>query len=399
MSRWPLDWNHFASNGVSKVDTNRIVPDLCGYLFRCHASSLSFLFSACPCPPLDGKNVIPKPDRVCADLTPAQATMVREGVALHDARRYDEAIAKYQQVLAEEPWLVTALHELSYSYFESRRFSEALEVGMRGVQCRTEGPSQFPILIGNALDELGRSKEAIAVYEEAIRRAPEQAMPRYNLAVALQRAGRLPQAKAAVQRALALNPTHAGSHAVLGDVYRQMGYRIPAALAYARFLQLEPEGPRAKKALPLLEAALAGNVTQGEDANHIKITMVETRKSLKDEGDFGPAELMISIVKAGDLIVDASKEAPKKSTPFEKRASLVSVFCEALANSHPKGGFAAKFYAPYFAALQKAGHAEALAARVWQAAPVEGQMEWAKENGTKMDALAAWSADYAWTGQ
>lgn len=345
---------------------------------------------------LSGKSVLPKPDRVCASLTPAQAAVVREGVALHDARRYDEAIAKYQLVLAEEPWLVTALHELSYSYFESRRFSEALEVGLRGVQCRTEGPSQFPILIGNALDELGRSQEAIAVYEEAIRREPKQAMPRFNLAVALQRAGRWPQAKTAVQQALALNPLHPGSHAVLGDLYRQMGYRIPAALAYARFLQLEPEGPRARKALPMLEAALAGNVTQGKDSNHINITMVETPKSLKDEGDFGPAELMISIAKAGDMMVDDSKEAKKKRTPFEKRASLMTVFCEVLGNSQPKGGFAAKFYAPYFAALEKAGHAEALAVRVWQSAPVDGQQEWASENRSKMDALAAWSADYSW---
>lgn len=182
----------------------------------------------------------PKADRVCAEPSASQAAEIRAGIALHDGKKYKEAIGKYQQVLAEEPWVALALHELAYTFFESGRHAEALETAQRGARCRGALQPRFHILMGNALDVMGKKKEAVAVYGAAMKANPQLALLPYNLAISLQRAGRLVEAKRAAERSLTLNPEHPCSHALLADLYTEMGYRIPAILAYTKFLQLRP---------------------------------------------------------------------------------------------------------------------------------------------------------------
>jgi hypothetical protein len=63
---------------------------------------------------------LPKPDCIPAPPTPEQAELVREGTALHDQKNYEGGIAEYRQVLAENPWEVNALYELSYSLVRER---------------------------------------------------------------------------------------------------------------------------------------------------------------------------------------------------------------------------------------------------------------------------------------
>ena len=46
---------------------------------------------------------LPKPDRDAAEPTTEQRVMISEAIQLHDAGRYDEAIAKYKQVLDQSP--------------------------------------------------------------------------------------------------------------------------------------------------------------------------------------------------------------------------------------------------------------------------------------------------------
>lgn len=335
---------------------------------------------------------LPAPDRICADLTPSQAALVREGIALHDARKYDEAIAKYQVVLSFEPWATTALHELAYTYFESKRYADALEVALQGARCRSERPTMFPVIIGNALDELGRGREAVAIYEEAIRRTPKVPLLRYNLAVSLKRTGRRAEAKAAVEDALALNPNHASSHAVLAELYREMGYRIPAVLAYLRLLQLEPEGARASRARASLEAFLAQRAVPGKGPNQVVINVPDPAQTPQDEGNFTAAEMALGIHQAAGLMT--AKDGPVVAkTAFARAAGLVEALLEGAGGSEGSG-FAVRFYVPYFVELQKAGLAEALTARVWGNAEVEGLAEWVKGHTEQMRTLGDWSAGY-----
>jgi tetratricopeptide (TPR) repeat protein len=339
---------------------------------------------------------LPKADRIPQAPTAEQASLVREGVALHDRRDFAGAIAKYKQVLAENPWEVNALHELALSYFESKDYQRSLDTARLGAQCRSQNLAAFYALIGNSLDELGRANEAIETYRAAIKLNPRMGLLHYNLAISLRRAGKTEEAKYAVQRAIECDPTRPSGHATLGAIYQDMGYRVPAILAFSRFLELEPQSERSTPILKKLEGLLTEGVDQGKQPNQVTVRISQTPKGRNGEGDFTGTEMMMSIVLAASLISKPG-EAPKPpESAYEKLVSLYASMGESLEASKPKGGFAATFYAPYFAALTKAGYTEAFVAQAWKGGKVEGASDWADANQSKTDEFQAWSKAYQW---
>ena len=340
---------------------------------------------------------LPKPDRIVAPPTPAQAVLIREGIQLHDQQNYKEAIAKYKQVLAENPWEVIALYELSFTYYANNDFQDALATARLGAQCKSEMLPVFYMLISNVLDETGKVNEAIKLYKTAIKRNPGIALLHYNLAISLRRASKLAKAKEAVKKALKYKPDHASSHLTLGSIYQEMGYRIPTVLAYSRFLVLEAESPRAIETLQALQDLLTAGVSKGDEPNEIKVLISETPKSHRDEGDFTSVETMLSIMVAADAIEIPEEEMEgTPPSPYERLVSLYSIIGESIKNSKPRRGFAATYYAPYFSELTNAGHTEAFVCETWKAGNVEGASEWASENEAKLEEFRSWSQSYQW---
>ncbi len=336
---------------------------------------------------------LPKPDRIPTPATLAQAALVRDGTTLHDQKDYDGAIAKYRQVIAENPWEVMALYELSYSYFESGKYEDALATARTAAQCKSPLLPRLYLMMGNALDELGRGKESIDIYQSAIKQEPQFGPLHYNLGVSLNHAGKKQEAKAESEKAVQYEPAHSSNHALLAALYRDLGYRVPSIFAYSQFLLLEPDSPRAKQALPMLQNLITGGVSQGKDPTQITIMLSD--KSPKDEGDFLPTEMMMSVLVAGDAMVGKTPGA-KPQTSFDRLVSIYSSIGESLSNSKPKGGFAAKYYAPYFAALAKAGHTEAFVAAAWTGGNVDGAAAWIDANRPKLEAFQNWLKSYQW---
>jgi len=339
---------------------------------------------------------LPKPDRIAAPPTLEQKGVIREGIALHDRQQYREAVAKYQQVLAENPWEVTTLYELSYTYFVSKDYENAIATARLGAQCKSEILPQFYMTMANSLDEMGKPGDAIDLYKAAIKQEPNEGLLHYNYGLTLLRRGKKPEAKAEVEKGLFLSPNHASSHVILGSIYEQMGYRVPAILAYSRFLTLESDTQRAVETLRALSALVTQGVSRGKEANAINITLTAPSKSQMDEGDFMGAEMGINISLAADTMLKPEETGKQPKSDYEKVVSIYVLLGEALSNSKPKGGFAARFYAPYFAELAKAEHVKAFVAETWNAGNVPGTSEWKRANQAKIDSFAAWSRAYAW---
>jgi tetratricopeptide (TPR) repeat protein len=251
--------------------------------------------------------------------------------------------------------------------------------------------ARFYLMMGNALDELGRGKESIDVYEFALKQEPQSGPLHYNLAVSLNHAGKKREAKAESEKAVQYQPEHASNHLLLAQLYQDLGYRIPAIFAYSQFLLLEPDSPRAGQVLPILQNLITGGVRQGKDPK--TITILLSNKSPADEGDFGPTEAMMSILVAADVMGD---KTPKPSSAFDRLVSVYSSIGESLKNAKPKGGFAAKYYAPYFAALVEAGHTEAFVAAAWSGGNVDGTAAWINANRSKLEAFENWLKSYRW---
>jgi Flp pilus assembly protein TadD len=106
--------------------------------------------------------------------------------------------------------------------------------------------AQLRFVRGVILTELKRTDEARAVFQRLSEDFPELPEPYNNLAVLYAGEGRLENARAALERALAAAPNYATAYENLGDVYLQM-----AADAYQRAAKLDPASRAAGAKLTL----------------------------------------------------------------------------------------------------------------------------------------------------
>jgi tetratricopeptide (TPR) repeat protein len=328
-------------------------------------------------------------------LTDSQRTILREGTALHDRGDYEGAIAKYEQVLKENPNNDTVLYELSFSYQMKKDYRKSLELAYKGVQYKSDELILFYVVIGNDLDELGEPKKAVEVYKQGIKLAPDHAMLYYNLALTSARLSDFDEARKNLKKAVYLNPNHPSSHVALAQVFHKMGYKTPALFAVMRFLVVESRSRRSATVYPMFLELMRGGVSAGKNPNEINIFFDPSAK--KDEGDFGSLELVLGISRAAAGAVDKEKE--KNKSEAQKLVDQLDTFLAVLSEGDPKGDkskFAWRYYIPYFIEVKKRNYVEPLAYYISQTSNMNGVPEWLQANEARVNEFVNWSRSYQW---
>jgi tetratricopeptide (TPR) repeat protein len=123
----------------------------------------------------------------------------------------------------------------------------------------------------------GRYEAAERVFRQMLDIAPDSAIARSKLGVALAQQGRLDDAIAEFSSALSLNPTYAPAYSNLGNAYREKGMLAEAMAAYERALAIDPEYWMAHQNLGILYKQM-GRV--GDAVEHFKkATRLSVRRS------------------------------------------------------------------------------------------------------------------------
>ena len=324
--------------------------------------------------------------------TESQAVLIKEGVALHDQGDYDGAIAKYEQVLRENPANDWDIYELAYAYEMKKDYRKSLETAYKGAQYKSDHLAEFYIRIGNNLDLLGESKKAVEVYKQAIKIKPDTPLLYYNLAVTYNRLNNAEEAKKNLKKELFINPNHPSSHLALAQLFHKTNYKIPALFAVMRFLVLEPKSQRATGTHQAFIEMLRGGASPGKNPGEISILLDLGGK--KDEGDFGSIELVLGLSGA----VSAT-ENDKDKSDAEKLASQLSTLLALLGETEDKGDkskFTFRYYIPYFNELKKRDYVEPFAYYISQSSNMSGVADWLQANGARVNEFLNWSKGYQW---
>ena len=169
--------------------------------------------------------------------------------------------------------VLTAL--LILSFLQISYWRDSVSLFEHGIQT-TGGTWKMHNNLANALNEKGRSSEAIRHYQQALKLAPpEPEGVHYNMAIALTSLGSFQEAIAQYHEAIRINPDYADAHVNLGVVFAGLGKTAEASRHYFEALRVEPNFAQANYNLANL--LLAQGETKAAISRYRKAVQINRR--------------------------------------------------------------------------------------------------------------------------
>lgn len=341
---------------------------------------------------------IGKPTLTATEPTPAQEQLINEGIKLHDSKMYDEAIAKYEAVLKENPNCALAIYEMALSYYNKKDFQRAVETSYKLIQYKGKTGILGYGLIANVLDDKGNPKEAIGIYQSAIKQLqddPEYKLHLsslyYNLGVTYTRQKQYKEAREALKKSVELDFKYPSPNYVLAEVYYGSKYKVPAMLAAARLITLELNSQRTKRSLAIFLDILK---SAKKDENTGNINIFIDINAPKDEGDFTTYDLILGTL----LTVKGDKDKDKSENEIFADAvdTLIALLEE---DKKLSSTFVGKTYVPFMVEMKKRGYVKYFAYLILQQSGNKDAEKWLIDEGQKTVNFIEWAKSYQLQGK
>jgi tetratricopeptide (TPR) repeat protein len=196
---------------------------------------------------------VSKEDRAKAEAKVAGIkSAYAEAAALANAGKYDESIAKFNEVIASVPKCTECYSGIGAANREKKDYAAAEAAYKKALEI---DPNYIEAYSGlaNIYNDQKKFSEARAMSEEANKRATTaggtgNADMLYNAGVISWNANDFAKAGEQFGAAVAANPNHAESHFMLGQVYLNLGKLPEAAKEFEAYTKIAPNGPNAAKA-------------------------------------------------------------------------------------------------------------------------------------------------------
>ncbi len=338
-----------------------------------------------------------KPTQIPTPPTAAQQKTLREGVALHDAKKYDEAIAKYRSILTENHDCTAAMYELSMTLDAKGEKEKALELANIGSKYISDELPLFYVTMANILDEKGKPQEAIKLYQEGLkllegdkRFGAYRASLHYNLGVTYVQQKKNNEARASLKSAVASDFNYASPHYLLSVVYNGTRYPVPAFLAASRFISLEFNTNRTGIAVGVIADVLKPAPKDPKTGN---INIFLNLGGPKDEGNFAMYEIFLGTLTTFTDDKDKGKKRTENEMFIDAIGTLIDIVGE---DKGLTSTFVGKNYAPFVVDLKKNGHVEAFGNMVLYIKDNNNvdAAKWVRANDTKLEAFLNWARAY-----
>jgi tetratricopeptide (TPR) repeat protein len=329
----------------------------------------------------------------------AAEKLISAGVAEHDKGDFRLAIFNYDKALELDKDNLVALSEKALSLISMKKYDEAIEQCKRAIAVHPgeAGLANAFVSFGTALDGLKKSDEALTIYDEGIKQFPKYYPLHFNKGITLSMTQQYDEAILSFHNSLLLNPNHAGSHNALGRILNMQGKRIPALMAYCRFLAIEPKSDRAKENLQGLQSIMKGSAKEtGKNSTTIFITP-EMLSGAKDDGkskenDFASTDLVLAMTSAMD-----NDKKNKKKTEVENFIRKMETVCSLLEETNQKNhGFYWEFYAPYFVVMKKNKFVEVFSYIAFTSSEEDYVEGWLASHANEVDKFLEWSKGFEW---
>ncbi len=331
---------------------------------------------------------------ICASAAFSQDTakmkrLIKEGVALNDSGKYNEAIEKYKAALQINPKNMQAQFEMSYTLTASGRPDEAIHI-LEKFNAGDAYPEAYDLL-GSIYDDKKDYEKAVAAYNLGITAFPNYQRLRFNLGISLLRQGKYADAEASAIQAIELNPKHASSHRLYALAMYKQNKNVPAVMAFCTFLMLEPQTQRSTEAYQYLRKILDSRIKIDSVKNGVTKSMtiyVQDHKGA-DSSMMGLEALLSMAVATANENSDKHKALSGVDVLNEELNGTFNMVGE-LAEKNKDDTFFWRFYVAYFDKLSKSGNMPAFTRLISLSGYRDDNIKWFKDNPDKRQALKDW---------
>jgi Flp pilus assembly protein TadD len=163
-----------------------------------------------------------------------------EAVALVSAEKFDEAEAKFKEIVAETPKVPEAYQNLAYVYARKEDWKNAEASFLKALELRP-GDTNLTAGLAAIYTQTGRQSEADALMSRTVAEHPGDATVQFNRAIYLVNAGKVDEAIAEFEAVLRTDPAMATAHFHLGTLLVGQG-KIPQAIEHLeKYLSMNPD--------------------------------------------------------------------------------------------------------------------------------------------------------------
>jgi tetratricopeptide (TPR) repeat protein len=174
------------------------------------------------------------------------------GVALSNEGKHDEAIAKFNEVIALAPKCVECYTNIAAIHTRKKEYDQAEAVYKKAIEISPNSADPYNGLASlyNAQKKFDLAAEASAQAQKLGASAPGglSASSVFNQGVIAWNAGKIPEAKKAFEEAIKLDPKLADAHYWFGMASLNEGKMPEAATAFEEYVKLAPTGQYAEQA-------------------------------------------------------------------------------------------------------------------------------------------------------
>ena len=306
---------------------------------------------------------------------------VQDGIFYHDKKEYDKAIAEYTKALNVDPKSTLVHYELALTYSEIPDYKKALSHANKVLKQRDQHLVEAYMVKGNVLDEQGKTKKSIKLFNKALKETQGHYLLNFNLGINYFKLGQLDEATNQFIAAIQQNQLHSSSHLYLALAQKRKEEVVQSLLPNYYFLLLEPKSERAANAYKLLTETLSGDVSADPiDANQINILI-----DGNDDNPYASTEMMIGLLSAA-MRTTEQQDIPKEVLFMTNSQAILGSLGSL---EIPRQDIWTEFYIPFFEKLTASDHFETFCNYILQGANASAD-KWCLEHPDEVESFFDW---------
>lgn len=306
-------------------------------------------------------------------------SIIREGIKLHDAKKYDEAITEFEKINENDSSYVLAQFELANSLVGLKKDSAAILICDRLMETSKKYYPKLLLLKADAYDGMKQYKNSEEIYKKGIKEFPNSPKFYHELAISYFNQKKYKESYDNFLNALAISPEYSPSHFYLGVLALRQKKIIPAMLSFQYYLLLDNSSSRAKTTINLLEQI-------GDDA--INYEEFEVIEPFDNDDHFSDLE---AIVKSKAAFSNKFKSKVKLNFRMLKQ---IQVVLDKVEYSAADKNYYNQFYAKFFKELASKNYTENYLYYILSEMQIEDVNKWMKSHKSDVDEFRIWFIKY-----